>query len=78
MGSEAMSPEAFKWFITFLVGGLAGVWVFYDTFNLTRLLRGTNVDRSDGVYRDRRFGYTMGIVIGIVGLTGCLMFHNVI
>jgi hypothetical protein len=76
--TEPMSADAFKWFITFLTGGLASVWVVYDSFNLTRLLRSTNVDRTDGVYRDRRFGYAMGIVIGVVGIIGCLMFHGVL
>jgi hypothetical protein len=78
MKIELMSPDAFKWFITFLTGGLAGAWVIYDSLNLTRLMRSATVDRADAVYRDKRFGYVMGIAIGLVGIIGCLLFHDVL
>lgn len=75
MNDNILSPEAFKWFLTILTGGLAGIWFFYDLRNLivTRKL-----DRSDGVVRDKHFGYVMGIVIGIIGVVGCLKFHGVV
>lgn len=73
--TEPMSPIAFKWFITFLTGGLAGTWFFVDA---VRLYRARNLDRSDGVVRDKQFGSVMGMVIGGVGVIGCLMFWNVI
>ncbi len=73
--NELMSPNAFKWFLTILTGGLAGVWVIYDAFNLFRT---RNLDRGDAVVRDRQFGYVMGMVIGIVGVVGCLKFHGVV
>ena len=69
-----MSDIAFKWFITFLTGGLAGSWFVYDTINLLRL-RGA--DGRDPLVRDKRFGYLMGLVIGAVGIIGCLRFHGV-
>jgi hypothetical protein len=75
--TEPMSPDAFKWFITLLTGVLALVWFIYDSRNLTRLLRSTTVDRTDAVYRDKRFGYAMGILIGLVGVVGTLKFHSV-
>lgn len=73
--NDPMSPEAFKWFLTFLTGGLAGAWVIYDSFNLFRT---RNLDRSDSVVRDKHFGYVIGIAIGIVGVLGCLRFHDVV
>jgi hypothetical protein len=69
-----MSDIAFKWFITFLTGGLAATWFVYDSINLLRL-RGA--DRRDPLVRDKRFGYLMGLVIGAVGIIGCLRFHGV-
>ena len=73
--NELMSPIAFKWFLTILTGGLAGSWFIYDTFNL---IRSRNADKRDPIVRDKIFGYIMGIVIGIVGVLGCLRFHDVV
>ena len=69
-----ISQSAFEWFVTTLTGGLAGTWVVYDTFNLYRTRRS---DRSDPVVRDKHFGYLIGIVIGVIGIIGCLRFHGV-
>lgn len=73
--TEPMSPTTFKWFLTILTGGLAGIWIIYDFINLIRTRK---LDRSDPVVRDKHFGYVMGIVIGVVGMIGCLLFWNVI
>lgn len=73
--NEVMSPEAFKWFLTALTGGLAGFWVIWDTKNL---VKARNLDRSDPVVRDRHFGYVIGILIGVIGVFGCLRFHDVV
>jgi hypothetical protein len=73
--TELMSPLAFKWTITLLTGLLAGAWVIVDTVNL---IRTRNLDRNDAVVRDRHFGYVMGILIGIIGVVGCLKFHGVV
>jgi len=73
--NELMSPTAFKWFLTILTGGLAGAWFFYDSFNL---IRTRNHDRSDAIVRDKHFGYVIGILIGIIGVVGCLRFHGVV
>ena len=73
--NELMSPTAFKWFISILTAGLAGVWLIYDARNLivTR-----NLDRSDAIVRDKHFGFLMGMVIGVIGLYGTLRFHDVL
>lgn len=73
--TEVMSPSAFKWFITFVTGGLAAAWFVYDSINLIRTRK---LDRSDAVVRDRHFGYVMGIIMGIIGVVGCLRFHDVL
>lgn len=73
--NELMSPTAFKWFLTILTGGLAGAWFIYDSINL---IRTRNLDRSDAVVRDKHFGYVIGILIGIIGVVGCLRFHGVV
>jgi hypothetical protein len=78
MTDELMSAHAFKWFLTILTGGLAGAWLVYDSINLMRLMSNRSLDRTDGVFRDKRFGFAMGIVIGVVGVFGCLKFHGVV
>jgi hypothetical protein len=73
--SEPFDANTFKWFLTILTGGLAGVWVLYD---LRNLIVARKLDRTDPVVRDRHFGYVMGMVIGLVGVIGCLKFHGVV
>ena len=73
--TDPMSPTTFKWFLTILTGGLAGAWLIYDSINL---IRTRNHDRGDAVVRDKHFGYLIGIAIGIVGVLGCLRFHDVV
>lgn len=75
MTSELVSQTAFIWIITALTGGVAGAWAVFDTVNLIRL-RGA--DTQDVLVRDRRFGYLMGILIGLAGVVGCLLFHDVV
>jgi hypothetical protein len=74
MMDELVSPTVFAWIVTFLTGGLAGFWFVYDTINLIRV---RHADGGDPLIRDRRFGYVMGIVIGLAGVLGCLRFHDV-
>jgi hypothetical protein len=74
MTAELVSTTVFAWIVTFLTGGLAGFWFVYDSFNLIRARR---ADSGDPLVRDRRFGYMIGIVIGLGGVLGCLRFHDV-
>lgn len=75
MTAELVSAVALAWIVTIFVGGLSSMWLVYDTVNLIRL-RGA--DWSDPLARDRRFGYVLGIVIGAIGVIGCLRYHAVI
>ncbi|HEY1554513.1 MAG TPA: hypothetical protein VGF94_06730 [Kofleriaceae bacterium] len=72
---NVMSETVFEWFLTLAVGLAAGGWLVYDTINLART-RGA--DGADPVVRDRRFGYLMGLVIGVIGVVGVLRYHGVL
>ena len=70
--TEILSPVGFKWFLTLMTGIVAGVWFVWDAIKLARV-------RGDGpTEHDKRFGYAMGIVIGAIGVTGCLLFQGVL
>ena len=74
MTAEIVSQPAFEWFVTILTGGVAGAWGIYDAISLIRV---RNADSRDPLIRDRRFGYVMGILIGLLGVLGCLRAHDV-
>ena len=71
-----VSDEAFRWILTVLTGGLAGTWLVLDSVSLFRSR--TPRRRTDPLVRDKRFGYVMGIAIGIIGLWGCLRYHSLV
>jgi len=73
--TELVSPLVFKWFLTLFTGVVAGVWFVWDAVKLVRL---RTADGADPVVRDKRFGYAIGVVIGAIGVTGCLMFQGVL
>ena len=68
-----VSDNAFRWILTILTAGLAGSWFFYDLYSLLR----SKADPKDPVVSDKRFGYVVGLAIGIIGVVGCLRFHGV-
>jgi hypothetical protein len=72
--TEIVSHDVFKWILTILTGGLAGAWFIYDSRNL---LKTWSADRRDPLVRDKLFGYVIGILIGVVGVVGCLRYHDV-
>lgn len=72
---NVMSPRAFDWFITLVTGGVAAAWFVYDAVNLARARR---LDGTDAKVRDRRFGYVMGMIIGVIGVIGALKFQGVL
>lgn len=75
MTDPLVSQDTFKWILTIATGGLAGTWFFYDGIKLIRL---RNSDGKDPTIRDKRFGYVMGMMIGAIGVWGCLRFHGVV
>jgi hypothetical protein len=74
MKDQILSPEAFRWFLTLIVGIVAAAWFVYDSINL---LRTRHLDRNDPIVRDKHFGYVMGMLIGIVGVYGCLRYQGI-
>ena len=73
--TNLVSDATFKWILTALVAGLSAPWLLYDARNLWRA---RTLDRSDPVVRDKQFGYVIGIVIGAIGIFGCLRFQGVL
>jgi len=73
--NELLSDTAFRAVITVATGGFSAIWVIHDVLFLARL-RGA--DRRDPLVRDQRFGYVMGIVMGIIGVVGALRYNGVV
>jgi hypothetical protein len=67
-----MSATAFDWAVSAITFALAGPWIFYDGWNLVRLRK---ADSSDLVVRDKRFGYVIGMMIGVIGVIGVAKHH---
>jgi hypothetical protein len=72
VSDELMSPNAFHWVLIALTGLVAGAWAVYDTRNLVKTRA---ADLGDPLVRDKRFGYLMGILIGVTGVIGCVAYH---
>jgi hypothetical protein len=70
-----VSDTAFRLFLSAITGGVAAVWIVHDLVLIARL-RGA--DRRDPLVADKRFGYAMGIVIGVIGVIGTLRFNGVL
>ena len=69
-----VSETVFRWMITGLTAGVGGTWGVIDGSRLWRLRNAG----PDPLLGDKRFGYGVGVAIGIVAILGCLMFWNVI
>jgi hypothetical protein len=72
MTEELMSANAFHWVLIAMTGGLAGSWLVYDAYSL---IRSRGADLADPHVRDKRFGYIIGILIGLIGVLGCVGYH---
>jgi hypothetical protein len=70
-----VSDPVFRLLLSVVTGGVAAVWVIHDLVLIARL-RGA--DRRDRLVADKRFGYAMGIVIGMIGVIGTLRFNGVL
>ncbi len=73
MSPQAFSESTFRAILT-VVTVAASLWALYDIVKLSKI-RGK--DRSDPLVKDERFGYGMGIVIGLFTLSGMLRYHGV-
>lgn len=70
-----MPDGVFRLLLSALTGGLAAAWLIHDAVLLLGL-RGA--DRRDPRVGDKRFGYVMGIVIGVIGVIGTLRFNGIL
>jgi len=75
MTDPIVSPLVFKWFVTLMTGLVAGTWFFWDAIKLGQQMK---KDGRDPTVHDKRFGYGIGILIGFIGVWGCLRFHGVV
>ncbi len=73
--NELVSGPAFKVLLSVIAGGVGGLWAIHDIVFLARL-RGA--DRRDPLIADQRFGYAMGIIIGLIGVVGTLRYNGVL
>jgi hypothetical protein len=69
-----MSGPAFHLALSIITCGFAGVWAIHDIVLLARV-RGAN---RDPLVADKRFGYAIGILIGLIGIVGTLRFNGVL
>jgi len=67
-----MPLSSLSWILTVSTGALGAVWAVYDMRNLIKHL---GADLANPLERDKRFGYIMGIIIGLVGVFGVLKYH---
>jgi hypothetical protein len=73
--TELVSDDTFRLLLSVITGGFGGVWAIHDIVFLARL-RGAN--RRDPLVGDQRFGYAMGIIIGMIGVVGTLRYNGVL
>jgi hypothetical protein len=73
--NELVSDSVFRVIITAATGGFSAIWVVHDLLFLSRL-RGK--DMSDPLIRDQRFGYVMGVIMGLIGVFGMLRYNGVV
>ena len=70
-----VSEQVFRIFLSAMTAGIGGLWVIHDVVLMARL-RGA--DPRDPLVRDQRFGYVIGILIGVIGVVGTLRFNGVL
>ena len=75
MTDHLFPQEAFNYFLSALTGVVAFIWFCYDILKIWRL---RHSDGNDPTVHDKRFGYSMGVVIGVIGVIGVLRFNGVL
>jgi len=72
MSDHLVSHTVFVWFMTLFTGVVAGTWLVYDGLKLYWL---RNADKNDPTVHDKRFGYSIGMLVGLIGVLGVLKYH---
>lgn len=70
--NELVSHTVFVWTLSLMTGIVAATWLVYDGLKLW-WLRGASKD--DPTVHDQRFGYAIGMVVGLIGVIGVLKYH---
>ena len=69
MTEPLISHTLFVWFMSLFTGVVAGTWFVYDGLKIYWL---RHADGSDPTVRDKRFGYAIGMCVGLIGVIGVL------
>ena len=80
--AELVPQRAFLWFCTIMTGGVAGWWFCMDAVRMRGHLRALKAAKVAGAtdaaaiatLRDQIFGSTIGMVIGLIGVAGVIMY----
>jgi hypothetical protein len=67
-----VSHDTYMLVCALLTGLVAAYWIVIDTVRLRAAMR---EDRADAVTRDKLFGSSLGIVVGIIGVVGVLKYY---
>ena len=70
--NDLVSNTAFVWFMSLFTGLVAGTWFVYDALKLYWL---RTEDGTNPTIHDKRLGYSIGVVIGAIGVLGVLKYH---
>jgi hypothetical protein len=79
--NELVSDHTFRLLLSLITGGVGGLWAIHDVVFLARLRGADRRERARALDRsiaDQRFGYAMGIIIGMIGVVGTLRYNGVL
>ena len=65
--TDPMTPNQFLWFLTLATGGVSALWLIWDLSNLRKALK---LDMTVPGNRDKRFGFSIRLVIATLGIVG--------
>jgi len=71
-----LSDSAFRWTVTVLTLA-ASLWALYDIVLIAKLRGQGEPGKRDPLLSDKRFGYTIGILLGLFAISGLLRYHDV-
>jgi hypothetical protein len=73
--NELFSDFTFRLLLSLIAGGAGALWAIHDIVFLARL---GGANHRDPLVADQRFGYAVGIIIGMIGVVGTLRYNGVL